>query len=46
MARLILTLTRLFQFLPAVHETVGALGQVGADFGFEQEGADGAVDST
>lgn len=43
-ARLILPQTGLVELLPAFHETVGAAARIGADFGFELESADGAVD--
>ena len=43
-ARLILALAGAGELPPIVHEAVGAPGRVGANFGFELEGANSAAD--
>ena len=42
-AGLVVTLAGLAEFAPAFHEAVGAALRIGAQLGFELEGADGAV---
>src|SRR6185437_6124236 len=43
--RLILVLAGLLELLPALHKTVGAAARIDAQFRFELERADGAIDS-
>lgn len=46
LAALVLALAGLVQLLPAIDEAVGTQSGIGAEFGFELERADGAVDAS